>query len=207
MTTRLIPTQDPNALAQAVDILKANGTLVFPTDTVYGLGAMAFQPEGIKKLFEIKGREQTHAIAVLLGQAEDLSQVTENLSPEAACLAENFWPGPLTLVMPKHPNLPDILSPRPTVGVRIPNHPTAIALMKQTGPLAVTSANLTGGKDANTADEAFSQLGSKVDLILDGGKTPGGVPSTVVDLTGAQFQILRQGPISAKDIRAALSTL
>ncbi|MBI4732196.1 MAG: L-threonylcarbamoyladenylate synthase, partial [Chloroflexi bacterium] len=125
--------------------------------------------------------------------------------PEMALtLAARYWPGPLTLVIPKHPALPEAVSAAPTVGVRVPDHAAARALLQAAGPLAVTSANLSGRSSASTAEEVLAQLGGRIPLILDGGKTPGGVPSTVVDCLGAEPKILREGPISSLEIFKSL---
>ena len=118
-----------------------------------------------------------------------------NLPDQALALASAHWPGALTLIVPRHPSLPADLSPLPTLGIRIPDHPAALALLQAAGPLAVTSANLSGQADTTTAKEVLAQLDGRVDLVLDGGKTPGGIPSTVVDLTGSEPRILRQGPV------------
>jgi L-threonylcarbamoyladenylate synthase len=200
--TRLISASEnyPAAIMEALAILHSRGTVAFPTDTVYGLAALASENEAIEKLFAVKERPQDRAIAVLLGQVEDLSQVTQNPSPAALRLAERFWPGPLTLVVPKHPQIPAIISPRPTIGVRIPDHPVALALLQAAGPLAVTSANLSGQANTCRAEEVLDQLHGRVDVILDGGETPGGIPSTVVDMTGEKSVILREGPISASQL-------
>lgn len=192
---KILPAHEANSIAQAVELIRRGGTVAFPTDTVYGLAADAFQPAAIDKLFEIKERPKNQAIAILLGSPEQLALVAEQPSPAAKALAEKHWPGALTLVITRHPAVPEILSPLPTIGVRIPDHPDAIALLRQIGPLAVTSANLSGHPNTSTAEEVFAQIGERVDLILDGGKTPGGVPSTVVDLTGDSPKILREGPV------------
>jgi L-threonylcarbamoyladenylate synthase len=204
MKTKVLPAEEPIALTHAVDVLRNNGTVAFPTDTVYGLGAMAFQSEGIERLYTIKGRRNVRAIAVLLSETEDLKKATLDPSHDAIQLANRFWPGPLTLVVPRHPDLPDLLAPNQTIGVRVPDHPIALKLLRQTGPLAVTSANLSGEKNTHTVNEVLAQLHERVHLILDGGKTPGGMPSTVVDLTTEEFKILRTGPISKADIKSAL---
>ena len=203
--TLVIPAgeQHPSAILRAVEILKNGGTVAFPTDTVYGLAAAVSSSETIEALFAIKERPQDRAIAVLLGRIEDLAQVTQNPGPAALELAERFWPGPLTLVVPKHHGIPANISPRPTIGVRIPDHPVALALLQNTGPLAVTSANLSGQANTSTAAEVIAQLGGRIDLVLDGGNTPGGLPSTVVDMTGETPAILREGPISAQQLFTA----
>ena len=193
--TKMIPADNPEAIPTALEILAGGGTVVFPTDTVYGLASSAFSTAAIEKLFEIKVRERGKPIAVLLGSVDQLGDVTDQPSPAAIALAEKHWPGALTLVVPRHPGMPEILSPQPTLGVRIPDHPVALALLQAAGPLAVTSANLSGEENTVTAQEALSQLDGRVDLILDGGMTPGGVPSTVVDMTGETPRILRQGPV------------
>ena len=195
-TPLLLPANQTASITAAVKVIQNEGTVVFPTDTVYGLGANAFNPAAIQKLFEIKERPQKQAIAVLLGSIEQLAQMTEHPGEAALRLAQAHWPGALTLVVTRHPDVPEILSPLPTIGVRIPDHPAALALLQQTGPLAVTSANLSGQPNTSTAQEAAAQLGTRVDLYLDGGQTPGGVPSTVVDLTGETPVVLRQGPIN-----------
>lgn len=181
------------------------GLIVFPTDTVYGLAALPFQPQFIERLYVVKGRSSQKAIGILLGKKADLDLVISAMSPIAARLADAFWPGPLTLVVPRHPSLPFVLAPDETIGVRMPDHPVALALLRQSGPLAVTSANLSGRENTGTAQEVLNQLRGRIHLILDGGRVPGGVPSTVVDCTGEQPVILRQGPITLEAIQAALA--
>ncbi len=204
MKTKILSADEPNVFNQALAVLQGNGIVAFPTDTVYGLGAMAFQPEGIAQLFQAKDRPPSLAIAVLLGNASQLERVSVNPSQGAVRLAERYWPGPLTLVVPRHPNVPDLIAPTPSVGVRVPNHPVALKLLNKSGPLAVTSANLSGAENTLTADEVLAQLSGRVDLVLDGGRTPGGLPSTVVDLTTDKFRILRAGPITEEQIREEL---
>ncbi len=185
MQTRILPTSDPSAIAQALEALRAGGLVAFPTDTVYGLGALAFDAAAIKRIYQAKERPREKAIPILLGEARDLSHVAATMSEAAQRLAARFWPGPLTLVVPKHPSLPPVLSPQPTVGVRVPDHPFARALLRAAGPMAVTSANLSGHPSPRTAEEVREQLEGRIALILDGGTTPGGVPSTVVNCVGA----------------------
>jgi L-threonylcarbamoyladenylate synthase len=204
MKTEILRADHPVALRHAVDILKNGGMVVFPTDTVYGLAALPYRSEFVERLYIVKGRNSGRAIAVLISDPAELRKVTVSPSPTASRLAECFWPGPLTLVVPRHPSLPDTLSVLPTIGVRMPDHPVALQLLRLTGPLAVTSANLSGQENTNTAQEAFAQLQGRVHLILDGGRTPGGVPSTVVDCLADEPVILRQGPISEEDMRNAI---
>ena len=178
--------------------------MAFPTDTVYGIGVTVYSSESIEKLFIAKGRDAAKAIPVLIGDPSQLAQVTASVSDAAYRLAQRFWPGPLTLVVSRHPSLPGILSPVPTVGVRMPNHPVALALLRQSGPLATTSANLSGGPDPTTAQDVLSQLSGRIDMVLDGGSCLGGVPSTVVDCTASDLRILRPGPLSLEDLKKAL---
>lgn len=204
MNTEILPAQDPKALSQALSILRAGGLVVFPTDTVYGVGALAFDGAAVEQIYAVKDRPIEKAIPVLIADPADLAKVTLKVPESAARLAAHFWPGPLTLIVPKHPNLPEAVSATSTVGVRIPDHPLARMLLRAAGPMAVTSANLSGRPSPSTAQEVLAQLGGRVALIIDGGKTPGGVPSTVVDCVGMEARILRAGPISKDEIGAML---
>ncbi len=205
MKTEMMSATHSVALRHAVDILNHGGLVAFPTDTVYGLAALPFETSYVERLYVAKGRSNEKSIAILLGNSSQLSQVASEMSAEAMRLAERFWPGPLTLIVPRLPSLPSVLSAKPTVGVRIPDHPVALALLQMVGPLAVTSANLSGRENALTAMEVLSQLNGRIHLILDGGRTPGGVPSTVVDCTGQEPAILREGPITQDDLQTALA--
>ncbi|MCW5875123.1 MAG: threonylcarbamoyl-AMP synthase [Anaerolineales bacterium] len=200
MNTQTLPGNAPEALQQAVHVLQQGGIVALPTDTVYGIAAQLTNPDAIERLYEVKGREHTKAIAVLIGSAQQLGQVARDPSPAALRLAERFWPGALTLVVPRHLSLPANLSQTGTVGVRVPDHVLAQQLLLTCGPLAVTSANLSGQPDALSAQEVFAQLGGRIDAILNGGHTPGAVPSTVVDTTVSPPRILRTGPISESEI-------
>ena len=194
-----------DAIKQAVTLVKSGGLIAFPTDTVYGIGVSAFQAEAIERIYQVKGRSTLKAIPILLGDVEIAEEITPPLSPSVTKLAERFWPGPLTLVLPILPSLPKILSPTPTIGLRVPDHHFTQALLRATGPLAATSANLSGEPSALTADEVHSQLGNMVDLILDGGRSPGETASTILDCTGQEPAILREGPLTWEEIQAALS--
>ncbi len=185
-------------------MLKEGGLVAFPTDTVYGLGAMIRNSRSIEALYHTKERDKGKAIPVLLGDHSELESVAVKISATARRLAERFWPGPLTLVILRHPVLPEILSADPTIGVRMPDHPVALGLLRRTGPLAVTSANLSGHSSASTAQEVKQQLNGRIQLIIDGGRTPGGSPSTVVDCTGPKLTILRHGPLSLQELETAL---
>ncbi|OGO64402.1 MAG: threonylcarbamoyl-AMP synthase [Chloroflexi bacterium RBG_19FT_COMBO_50_10] len=204
MKTEILRADHPSAIPHAVDVLQHGGMVAFPTDTVYGLAALPFKGEFVEGLFSAKGRNNTRAIAILIGDYPDLKRVVDLFDENSLRLAHRFWPGPLTLVVPKMNALPDELSQDGTIGVRMPDHPVALALLRKAGPLAVTSANISGQDNANTADEVSRQLNGRVHLILDGGKTSGGVPSTVVDCISSPLIILRQGPITLEAINKAL---
>jgi L-threonylcarbamoyladenylate synthase len=198
-----IPATKNNWIDKALKVLNSSGTVAFPTDTVYGVGVRVFDLEGIERLYAIKERERSKAIAVLIAETSQLEQIA--LADKAAIkLAERFWPGPLTLVLDRHPKVPEYLTQGPTVGVRVPDHEVARQLLAAAGPMAVTSANLSGGKNTLNADEVITQLDGRIDLLVDGGQTPGDKPSTVVDLTGADPKILREGPVSEAEIMKAL---
>ena len=204
MKTEIQLARDPGTLARALAVLRDGGLVAFPTDTVYGVGALAFNGTAVGSIYAAKDRPVEKAIPVLVGDSADLSKVTLDVPEMAARLAARFWPGPLTLVVPKHPDLPETVSASPTVGVREPDHGVARALLSAAGPMAVTSANLSGQPSPSTAQEVFAQMGGRIALIIDGGKTPGGVASTVVDCSGPEPLILREGPISKEEIRAVL---
>lgn len=187
-----------------LDALKEGKIVAFPTDTVYGLGADAFNEEAILKLFEAKGRNFNKAIAVLVGNLEQASLLTDFIPESAKTLITKFWPGGLTLIVNKKTGLPASLSPNPTIGIRMPNHPVAIELLERFGPLATTSANLSGGKNPQTASDVIEQLEGRVPILLDGGPCKGGVPSTIVDCTQDPVQIMRYGAINESAILAAL---
>ena len=197
---------DHSSFARAVALLQRGELVAFPTDTVYGVGAIAWDAAAVGKLYTAKLRPLDKAIPILLADPADVTQVAAGLAPAALRIAERFWPGPLTLVVPKAARVPaEVTAGGATVAVRIPDHPLARALIRAAGaPLATTSANISGEASAATAEEAAVQLGGRVAMILDGGRCPGGVPSTVVDVTQPQPRILRPGPISLEQILAAL---
>jgi L-threonylcarbamoyladenylate synthase len=202
MHTDVLSADYPNAVSHAADVLKHGGIVAFPTDTVYGLAALPTLEDSIESLYIIKGRTRIKAIALLMAHFSELDLVAQNVSPIARSLAERFWPGPLTLIVPRHPSLPGLLSNTSTIGVRVPDHPVALSLLQLTGPLGVTSANLSGEANTCTAREVLAQLDGRFHLLIDGGETPGGVPSTVVDCSGPKPNVLREGPITADQIQA-----
>jgi L-threonylcarbamoyladenylate synthase len=192
-------------LDRALEILESGGIVAFPTDTVYGIGTSAFNNEAVLSLFEAKGRSRMQAVPVLISSMAQITTVTTGLSDLARPLAEKYWPGPITLVLSKNTNLAEAVSPSDTVGVRMPKHEFAKLLLDAVGPLAVTSANITGHQSLSGADEVFQAMKGKIELVIDGGKTPGQVPSTVVDCTGMKPVIIREGPISQAEIDLFIS--
>ncbi len=200
MNTKILSTDSPDAIASALEVLASGGLVAFPTDTVYGVAASLAVPTGIDGLYEAKARAANKAIAVLIADLDQLALLTAGLTPSAQRLAERFWPGALTLVLPKRADLPANLSPLPTVGVRMPDHSFARALIRAAGPLATSSANISGEANPLNAQDVLAQLGGRIELLLDGGDVPGGVPSTVVDCTQDPPQVLRAGAISSAEI-------
>lgn len=187
-------------LEQAVYLLKEGKPIAFPTETVYGLGALVFSEEGVKRIFELKGRPQDNPLIVHVSSFEQLDRIVESFPEE---LARRFWPGPLTLILPKKSAVPDLVSAGlPTIGVRMPAHPIALRLIEMAGePLAAPSANLSGCPSSTMADHVREDFGSKV-LVLDGGPCVGGLESTVLSLDPPV--ILRPGIITKEEIENAL---
>ena len=197
-----MPRDSLHSIHRALEILQAGGLVAFPTDTVYGVGALAFDGKAVESIYKAKDRPIEKAIPVLVGDAEDINKVASEVPLMAKKLAIRFWPGPLTIVVPKNLSLPDSVSATNTVGVRVPDHIVARSVLRAAGPMAVTSANISGQPSPSTAQEVFAQLNGRIALILDGGKTPGGVPSTLVDCSGSQPVIVREGPITFDEIMA-----
>lgn len=190
----------------AAALLRAGELVAFPTDTVYGVGAVCWNEQAVARLYTAKLRSPDKAIPILLADAADLELVAEHLPEAGLRLARAFWPGPLTLVVPRASAVPAaVTAGGASVAVRIPNHNLARALIRAAGaPLATTSANLSGQFSSVTADEVAAQLEGRIAMILDGGRCPGGAASTVVDVTGPVPRILRLGPVTEADIRAVL---
>jgi L-threonylcarbamoyladenylate synthase len=193
-------------LEAAVAIIQEGGVVAFPTDTVYGIGTSAFDDEAVLKLYVVKDRASGQAIPVLISNLDQLENVASEIPSSARRLAKAYWPGPLTLVVAKGSRIADSVSSSDTVGVRMPNHEFALSLLSAVGPMAVTSANITGSPSLSMASEVIDVMEGKIDLVIDGGTTPGGVPSTVVDCTGKVPFVLREGPIHQSEIDLFLST-
>lgn len=178
--------------------------IVFPTDTVYGLGADAFNSRAVRRIYEVKRRAATLPFPLLVADMSQLCTVAEAISGFARFMAERFWPGGLTIVLPKSAALPSYLGVGATVAVRVPNHPISLALVSRLGRALIgTSANISGQPSVLTAGEARRQLGREVDLIIEGGKCPGGRESTVVDGTGEVPVVIRPGIIPEHAISKA----
>ena len=198
--------RDPDVRADAIKTAAnsvASGELVvLPTDTVYGLGADAFQPAAVAELLRVKGRGRDVPVPVLVGSWSTIDGLVSAVDARTRSLVEAFWPGGLTLVVRHAPTLSwDLGDSDDTVAVRMPLHPVAIELLEATGPMAVSSANRHGKPAAQTAAEARAQLGDDVAVYLEDGQAMGGVASTIVDLTGARPRILRLGAVSADALR------
>lgn len=202
--TNLLPATAPDTIRRALEVLRAGGLVAFPTDTVYGIGALAFDGQAVLSIYAAKNRPMEKAIPILLGDLEDLEKVAMSIPSAARRLASHFWPGPLTILFPKRPALPEAVSATSTVGVRVPDHEVARALLRAAGPMAVTSANISGQASPTTAEEVFAQLNGRVGLIIDGDRTPGGIPSTVVDCSHEEVKIIREGPITKEQLLSAL---
>lgn len=194
--------QRADGIAAATTAVLGGELVVLPTDTVYGLGADAFSPMAVARLLAAKGRGREMPPPVLVGSVRAAAALVDDLGPDGQRLIDEFWPGGLTIVCRAARTLSwDLGDTRGTVAVRMPEHPVALELLRETGPMAVSSANLTGQPAATTAVTAREQLGDSVSVYLDSGVAPGGVASTIVDLTGSQPRLLRRGAISVGRLR------
>lgn len=195
------------SLKMAARLLRAGELVAFPTDTVYGLGALFDQEAAVEGIYHVKGRPESKGIPILLASASDLPLVVNVgvMGQMAARLASAFWPGPLTLVLPKNSSIPAAVSRTETVAVRVPEHALTRALIALVGrPLAVTSANHSGQPPTIDPATVRAMLGGRIAAILDGGLAPGGEPSTIVDCSGGALDILRHGPIREVELMTAL---
>lgn len=202
------PSERQASLERASQTLREGGLIVLPTDTVYGIAADAFDPDSVRALLAAKGRGRQMPPPVLVASVAMLDVLGTEISPYARALAEAFWPGALTLIVRAQPSLVwDLGETRGTVALRMPDHEVALELLGSTGPLAVSSANRTGLPAATTAAGARDQLGARVNLYLEDGESPGGVASTIVDVTGEGYRILREGGLSQGQIAGAVAHL
>ena len=203
-TTTVLNSTDDQWLSEALRSLEMGHLVAFPTDTVYGLGCDAFNSFAIERLYQCKGRGTEKAIPILVASLEQVSKVSPSSNDTYAKMGRAFWPGPLTIIIDKHPSLPAAISRTDTLGVRIPDHPIALELLGAWGPMAVTSANRSGERNTMDAREVLAQLDGRFDLLIDGGRSPGGAPSTVVDCRVRPVEVLREGPITLKQLLACL---
>lgn len=204
MTTRMLDAGRPGEVEVAAALLEQGYLVAFPTDTLYGVGVDAFNGVAIAELYQAKGRSLAKGIPILIADMADLERVAGDVPLLAADLIARYWPGPLTLIVPKHQALPENISPNENIAVRIPDHEIARALIRAAGgAVATSSANLSGEEPATDAAMALAALDGLVAAVLDGGPVQHGVSSTIVDLTCSPPAVLRSGPFS-QEIGAAL---
>ncbi len=197
---------DAEPIARAAAVLRAGGLVAFPTETVYGLGANALDAGAVAGIFAAKGRPAHNPLIVHVADTASVFSVVASWPETAARLAGRFWPGPLTLVLPKRPAVPDaVTGGGPTVAVRVPAHPAALALLRAAGvPVAAPSANRSGGISPTRAEHVLLGLDGRIDMILDAGPVPGGLESTVLDLTTSPPRLLRPGLLSPREIEKVI---
>lgn len=195
---------NPDAIREAAEVIKTGGLVAFPTDTVYGLGAHLRDEAAMRRLFTAKGRPEGKPLIVHVCRVEQVFSVARQLPPKAHVLMRHFFPGPLTLVLPRHPQVSDVVTAGgDTVAVRMPAHPVALALIEAVGdPIVAPSANLSGARSATSAQQVLEDLEGRIEMVLDAGPAPLGQPSTVLDLTVEPPRILRAGALSAEALRA-----
>nr|WP_320133896.1 L-threonylcarbamoyladenylate synthase [uncultured Holophaga sp.] len=195
---------DDAAIQEAAGILQRGGLVAFPTETVYGLGADGLNPEAVARIYRAKGRPSNNPLILHVPGIAEARALAAEWPPEAQTLAERFWPGPLTLILPAAPCVPEITrAGNPSVALRCPDHPVALALLRATGrPLAAPSANPSQGLSPSRAEHVVKGLGDRVDLVLDGGPTSAGLESTILDLSRRPFRLLRPGPLAPSELEA-----
>lgn len=203
---------DPGAreegLAAAAEAIARGALVVLPTDTVYGIASDAFSPEAVAALLRAKGRGRDMPVPVLVGSQRTLDGIAHRIGQQARDLVAAFWPGALTVICHQAPSLTwDLGDARGTVAVRMPLHPVALELLTTTGPLAVSSANVSGQAPATSLHDAMAQLGDSVEVYLDGGPCQDAVPSTIVDVTGERPRLVRAGAVDVDELRAVVADL
>lgn len=196
-------------VARANQALTKGNLVALPTDTVYGLAANATQNSAVQQLFALKQRAADNPLPILIADAADLARLATDIPPAAESLIERFWPGALTIVVRKSPLVPDLVTGgQPTVGLRVPNHDLMRAVLRRADfPVAVTSANLSGQAEAISPATVLTALRDSIDLLVDDGPCPGGVPSTVVDMTVSPPRILRAGPVTRTELEQLIGAL
>jgi L-threonylcarbamoyladenylate synthase len=209
MTTICIDPNNPDehALSEAARIIMQGGIVIYPTETVYGIGVRYDNEQALTRLFDLKGRDSHKPVLLLLPRSDDLQRISSHVPPEARLLAERFWPGPLTLVVPAAPDLSALVTGHgTTVGCRVSSNASAARLVLACGiSITSTSANLSGGPNPSSVGEITPDVIARADVVLDAGPTPGSMTSTVYDISHKPFRCVRQGVIPEADITAALA--
>lgn len=201
LQTMLLRAGEPAAVREAAGWLRRGFPVVFPTDTVYGIGTTPYEAAAIDRLYAVKGRPTDKGIPILLADPADLDTVARAIPPAARALIARFWPGPLTLIVPRASHLPDSISPNDNIAVRIPDHDVTRALIREAGgAVATTSANLSGQPPIRNGAAAMAAFNGLIAVVLDDGPSPGDRPSTIVDCTTTTPEIVRVGPISAAEL-------
>ena len=198
---------EPDRIDEAVAILKRGGVIGFPTETFYGLGADARNEAAIGKIFDVKGRDFNNPILVVIGELGQLNLFAQDIPAQARALMKRFWPGPVTILFRAGAAVsPKLTAGSGKIGIRLTSHPVARELSRRLGgPLTATSANLSGAPECSSAEEVLSQLEGRIDAVVDGGLTPGGKGSTIVDATVSPVTVLREGVIPAALIQDTLA--
>jgi L-threonylcarbamoyladenylate synthase len=192
----------PRAIEWAAEAIVNGGVIGIPTDTVYGLAASHTNPDALERIFAVKGRPVDRTLPILVSSVDAAARLTERIDPAVAVLLDEFWPGPLTIALPgRRGLLAPLVAPDGTIGVRMPNHPLALEIIEKAGgAIACTSANRSGEPPATSAAALAAAIGSEIDLTIDGGLAPGGVPSTVITIAGDRLTVVREGAIPARDL-------
>ena len=209
METKILPAASPDTPALAADIIKNGGLVAIPTETVYGLGADGLNPEAVAKIFEAKGRPQDNPLILHIAEAQELEKLCHDIPEAAYTLAEKFWPGPLTMVLPAKDIVPKCTTAGlPTVAVRCPDSTVTREIIRLAGvPVAAPSANISGKPSTTTADHVYHDHQGKIPMIVDGGPCRVGVESTIVDLTESPARLLRPGGITPEQLKEVLGEL
>lgn len=200
---------DPAVIEQAAEVLRSGGLVAFPTETVYGLGANALDADAAQRIFAAKGRPADDPLIVHVATVDDVPRVAAHVPEQATTLMRHFWPGPLTLVLPRAAAVPDVVtSGGPSVAVRCPDHPVALALLRAAAvPIAAPSANRFAHTSPTAAQHVLDDLDTRIDVVLDGGACRVGVESTVVDVTSAQVRLLRPGGVTLEELEAVVGSI
>jgi len=200
---------EEDLIARAARILQNDGVIGYPTETVYGIGSNIFSSEAVRRIYQLKQRDQSKALIVIAADVLQISDLVSDIPEAAERLMENFWPGPLTLIFNASVEFQEsAFRKAKTVAIRIPDSPLCLSLIKTCGfPIVSTSANISGEQPATTAQEVISAFGQQLDLIIDGGLSPSRVPSTVVDVTRSPVRIVRDSSISRLEIDTVLETI